>query len=516
VPEPATPPVEGEAAKTPRPGLRHRVISSAGWIGLGFGYSQLVRLAGSVVMAHLLFPQAFGLMALAVTFLTGLVLFSDLGIRTSVVQSPRGDDPEFLDTAWTLQIIRGLILWLASCALAWPAAWWRPQPEPDLVWLLPLFGLTAAIDGFTSTKVLSLHRHLDQRRAVLLEALIQTLATGTMIVWALSDPGVTALAAGPILGSVCRAVLSHLVLPGQRNRLRWDRASLKELVQFARWIYLGTVLTFLAGNLDRLVIGYLSITTLGVYHIAAQLTAAAILLMASVSGQLVFPLYSRMVGAGRELMPVFRRVHPAAGAAGAVLIAGVMGAGPTLIRLLYDSRYHDAGWILPLLAIGAWFQILEANAGSVLFATGRPKVSALSNAVKVLCLAIFIPLGTWLDGIRGLVLGLVLGDVARYLTTAIALRRHHFNVFRIDLAWTLFVAIAGFGSLLLGRLMLPNETPRPGLLQQLICFAVQGAVVVVAGGVIVLILKRKGVFAAPPPAVESSTSPARLLGEPGA
>lgn len=477
-------------------GLRRRVMSSAAWIGLGFGYGQLVRLAGSVVMARLLYPQAFGLMALAITFLTGLVLFSDLGIRTSVVQSPRGDQQDFLDTAWTLQIVRGALLWAGSCLLAWPAAYWRPAPEPDLLWLLPLFGLTAAIEGFTSTKLLRLHRHLQQGRAVLMEAIIQTAATGTMILWALADPGVTALAAGPMLGSLLRVGLSYRLLPGPRNRLRWDRSALKELAHFARWIYLGTVLTFLAGNVDRLVIGYLSIATLGVYHIAGQLVSAVVLLMGSVSGQLIFPAYSRVIGAGRDLGPVFRRVHLAAGAMAAVLIAGVIAAGPTLIRLLYDARYADAEWLVPLLAVGAWFQILEANAGAILFAQGTPKVSALSNAMKVVCLAAFIPLGSWLDGLRGLVLGLVVGDLARYLTTAIALRRRGIRIVRTDLAWTAFVAAVGLGMHALGGMAFPAGASPRASWQQLARFGMEGASVVLAGGLAVLGLWRRGLFAA--------------------
>lgn len=484
MPDPTPPPAD--AAPTKR-----TVVTSAAWVAAGFGYNQAIRLVSSVIIAHLLYPQALGLMALAVTFLTGLALFSDLGIRTSVVQSKRGDDPAFLDTAWTLQVIRGLVLWAAACAVAWPAAYWRPAAEPDLLWLLPLLGATAAIDGLTSTKLLTLHRHLSQKRAVLLEAAIQTVAVAAMLAWAVADRSVLSLTVGPILASVLRAGLSHVALPGRRNWFRWDRPSLRELVHVARWIYLGTVMTFIAGFADRFVVGYQSLETLGVYHIAGQLVLVAVALMAAASGQLIFPVYSRFIASGRGLAPAFRRLHPLAGALSAVLVAGLIGAGPTLVRVLYDARYHDAGWLLPLMAAGAWFQIIEANAGAVFLSQGRPRISALANTAKVVCLAALIPLGTWLDGLRGMVLALIAGDVARYLTTALALRREGINIFRSDLGWTLFVAGAGLGARWLGEAAFGGAAGRGALAVR---FLVEGAGVVMVWSVVMVALWRRGAF----------------------
>jgi O-antigen/teichoic acid export membrane protein len=472
--------------------MRQRVVSGALWIGVGFGYGQLLRLGCSVALARLLFPHAFGLMALAFTFLTGLMLFSDLGIRTSIVQNPRGDDPAFLDTAWSLQIVRGFLLWGAASLLARPAAEWRPQPEPDLLWLLPLFGLAMVVEGFTSTKVIVLQRHLAQKKAVLLEITVQTVSNGVMVAWAVLDPGVVALASGPVVAAFVKVVLSHAALPGHNNRPRWERAALRDLVHFARWIYVGTALTFLAGNVDKLVVGYRSLAVLGVYHIANQFVAAAVALMAAFSAQLIFPLYSRTLGSGEAFAPRLGRVHLAAGAAGALLLAGVLAAGPSLVRCLYDERYQEARWIMQLLALGAWLQVLEANAGAVLFAKGRPQFSALSNGVKVMCLAAFIPLGLWADGLRGLIIGFVLGDFARYLTTAITLRRNGVNIFPSDFGWTVFVVTIGLGFHFAGDAAFPGAAAG----ERAVRFLVEGAGVVAAWGIVVLVLRSRGAFRA--------------------
>jgi O-antigen/teichoic acid export membrane protein len=493
------PPPTAEPAPAPHgPVTRQRVVSSATWIALGFGYSQIVRLVSNVILAHYLSPHAFGLMALVITFQTGLVLFSDLGIRTSIVQNRRGDDRNFLNTAWTLQIIRGVILGVAACLLAYPAAYWRPNPEEDMLWLMPLFGGLLVVEGFVSTKLLSLHRHLAQGKVVLMDVITQMAGVSTTLIWALAiDRGVAALAVGPVITTFCRLFLSHLMLTGQKNTFGWERSALRELLHFGRWIYLSTVLSFLAGHVDKLVIGIVSIENLGVYNIAWQLSFSVVTFMAAVSSQLIFPLYSRLLHQGRDLRPILGRTHRAAGTLAAVFIAGLIAAGPTLIRCLYDQRYQAASWILPMLALGSWLQIAESNAAAILLAQGKPKQPALSNGVKVLCLCFTMPLGWQFDGLRGLIIGFIVGDLARYITTAAWIRLQHISIFGSDLAWTLFAVALGILGLKIGEFLLPDSTfpdnhPSRGWL--LVRFCAEGATVVVIWGIVALILRQRGYF----------------------
>lgn len=448
-----TPAVPGDDAQPPPPS-RGTIRASAVWIGLGFGYGQALRFVANVILAHLLFPEAFGLLAMAYTVMIGLLLFSDLGIRTSIVQNPRGDDPRFLNTAWTMQVLRGLLLGAIACALAWPVAFLRLQPEPRLLWIMPLLGLSAIIDGFASTKLLTLQRHMRQRRFVLIEVFTQTIGISVTVIWAAIDRNVLALAMGPIANSLAKTLISHL-LPGPINRFQWDRSSAYDLFHFAKWVYLSTVLYYLAGNADKLVVGYRSLELLGVYHIAAQLASVAVLLMTSIAAQLLFPLYSRSDHSANDFGLKVHKMHAMAGSAAAVLVAGTVAAGPTLIACLYDHRYQAAAWILPLLALGGWFQIIEGNAGQVLLAQGKPRFGAYGNGIKVICLAVFVPVGAWLDGLRGLIIGFVLGDLARYLFTAIVLERQRIRIFAADSGWTVFIAVAGVGTRIISDAIQP-------------------------------------------------------------
>ena len=466
--------------------------SSALWIGFGFGYGQVLRLVANVILAHLLFPEAFGVLALAFTVMVGLVLFSDLGIRTSIVQNPRGDEPSFLNTAWTLQVLRGFLLGALACALAWPVAFWRPQPEPRLLWLMPLLGFSAVIDGFVSTKLFTLQRHLRQRVVVLVDVITQTVGIGVTVAWAAMDGGVLALALGPIVQNILRTLASHLLLPGPGNHFAWDRSAVRDMLHFAKWVYLSTILYYLAGNADKLVVGFRSLEQLGVYHIAAQLASASVLLMASVAGNLLLPYYSRTLAAGNPLNSTVGKMHGLGASAAALLIAGTIAAGPTLIACLYDHRYQAAAWILPLLALGAWFQVIETNAAQVLLAQGKPRFGAYGNGIKVICLALFVPFGAWIDGLRGMIIGFIAGDIARYVFTAIVLERQRIHILASDFLWTIFMATLGVGTHVLSELIQPPyQEGRKNWGVLLVQLAIEGGLVVIAWGAVVLWLRGK-------------------------
>ncbi len=87
--------------------LQKKAIGASVWVIIGYGSSQCLRLISNLILTRLLVPELFGLMALVNTFIIGLNLFSDVGIRPSIIRSERGEDPLFLNTAWTLQVIRG-------------------------------------------------------------------------------------------------------------------------------------------------------------------------------------------------------------------------------------------------------------------------------------------------------------------------------------------------------------------------------------------------------------------------
>lgn len=425
--------------------LRRQALDSAAWVVAGMGCANLVRLAGNVALARLLFPEAFGVMALANVFMQGLLLFSDVGTGASIVRDRRGDDPAFLDTAWTLHLLRGLTICLLTVALASPVASFYGRSDPlarDLAYYLPVLGLSALIDGAASTRLHRYGRHLRSRQLTLLELHNQVVSTIVMVVAAWVYPSVWALVLGAVVRSALRTCLSHLVLEGPPNHLRLEPEAVRTLFRFGRWVLLSTILCFLAGQTDRLVLGrLLSLEELGIYGIALALSGMPAAVLSRLGSRVLFPALSR-IGDDAAQLAEARRGRVVFLCLGALFLAALVPNGPMVVDVLYDHRYQKAGWLLQLLLLGSWFQVLEGSNSAVLLARGDSRAVAAGNAVKLVAVLVLLPLGFASFGLRGAVLGLVVADVARYAVSAWLVTRAGVRVLGPDVGMTLALLVA--------------------------------------------------------------------------
>jgi O-antigen/teichoic acid export membrane protein len=466
--------------------MQRAVMSTALWIGGGYALTLIIRLASSCVMTRLVAPQVFGLMTLVNAFLVGLHMFSDVGIGTSIIQHARGDEDSFQNTAWSVQVLRGLLLWLCSALIAWPISCF--YDEPLLLWLIPAVGFTAALDGFNCTSMHTLGRRLMRGRLVLLDVAVAVAATAVTIGCITAvypeqvmevlrgqrerlayDQGlVWALVGGNVAAALLRTSCTHLLMPGFRNRWCWDPDSLRELMSFGKWVFLSTMCTFFAFQSDRLMVPkLLDFQTLGVYGIALSVVGVATSLMSLFAAQLVFPFYSRLQQAGHELRAEFAQVHGRAAAFAAVMVTGLLACGPTAIRAVYPPDFRAAGWMVVFLAVGAWFQMLEATAGAALLARGKAGAVTISNATKFLGLLLFVPTGFWLGsqlpatlalgefawqgGLSGMLLGFVASDVVRYFMVIFIARRNGMSAWRYDVCFSVLIVVIAVSAASAGR-----------------------------------------------------------------
>src|SRR6056297_1308444 len=270
--------------------LRARAMRGSMLTIVSFGGQNVLRLGSNLILTRILFPEAFGLMALVQVFITGLQMFSEFGVNASVIRSSRGEDPRFLDTAWTVQVLRGILLWLGIVALAGPAATF--YDEPLLETLLPVVGLTAILSGLSSINMVTVNRKLMLGRFTALELFTQFLGIVVMIVAALILESVWALVIGGLVQAASKALLSHIVLPGERARLAFERAAFGELFHFGKWIFLSTIAGFLLKHGDRAILGrYITLSDLAYYNIAFMLASMPYNLTGTLIERVLYPLY---------------------------------------------------------------------------------------------------------------------------------------------------------------------------------------------------------------------------------
>ncbi len=433
------------------PNLTQRVSRSSLFTLGGYGTSQVVRLASNLVLARILAPADFGLMVLVNVFIQGLQMFSDFGVGPSIIQSKRGDDPRFLDTAWTIQVGRGLILAGASWLAAPLVADW--YDEPRLCALIQVAGLTAVIAGFESTKLSTAYRHMQLGRRTVIDLAAQAVSMVVMIAWALVSPTVWSLVAGGIASGVAKVVLSHLALPGHADRFGFEKAAYRELVAFGKWIFVSTAITFLAMQIDRLLLGHMvPLDQLGVYGTAQQLAALPMLISVMMASAIVYPVLAAAVRSDPSTVGALtRRIREVLLPCGLFAILGLALLAPGFFRTLYDDRYAEASWIVVALMVPLWFLILTQSADRALMALGDTRALAICNAASLVGKLAGCLVGFRLGGLQGFILGLTAGTVAGHLVVQWMLGRHGISIWRQDARYSCIALALGVVGVLLPR-----------------------------------------------------------------
>jgi O-antigen/teichoic acid export membrane protein len=351
-------------------GTRAKAQRSSALVIFGFGTSNLLRLVSNLILTRLLFPEAFGLMALVFVFLTGLKLFSDVGFNLSIVQNKRGEDPTFLNTIWSLQIIRGIILFLASCALGYPAV--LIYDEPLLAQLLPAMGLTAFISGFTTTKVALANRYLQVGVLTFTDIASQIVSLTITVILAWMTESVWSLVIGAILGTFVKVIAQHVMLKGPKNYWYIERAAAWEALHFGKYIFLSSIAGFLIIQSDRAILGaYVSLAELGIFTVGFIFASLPLELNRAIGSKVIFPLFSKFpTKDSAENRSKVLRARQLTLFAFAVVSAVLSVASVPMIDLLYDSRYHDAGAILALMGFTAGAYLAQSNYNGAFLAAG--------------------------------------------------------------------------------------------------------------------------------------------------
>lgn len=436
----------------PAPESHGHAVKGGAYTIAGFLTTQLLRMGGNIVLTRMLNSEAFGIMAIVHTFLTGLALFSDIGIGPSIIQNQRGDDPKFLNTAWTLQLGRGVILSGLAAAAAVPVAWFFEAPA--LASLIPVAALAGLIEGSQSVKHFTTQRHLTLGRLTLIEVLSQVAALVVMLTWASITPSVWALVAGGLTGALTDVLLSHTILRGYNARFGWDKRAAHSLITFGRWIFISTLLTFTVTQADRLIFGKMvPLGMLGVYSIALTVATVPSSAMRALASRVMFPLFSGAQRRDSQFQEVFRSARRLHMVMSGYALSGFIGGGSVAIKLVYDSRYYEAGWMLQLLAVAYWCGTPEATNTQAALAAGQPRWVAAGHFAKLIGMIALMPLGYHLGGFPGALIGFVASELMRYAASALAAYKLKLPALKQDLGFTLVVAVASFAAWFGARLL---------------------------------------------------------------
>jgi O-antigen/teichoic acid export membrane protein len=406
------------------------------WIVFGYGLSQLLRLCSNLLLTRLLVPELFGLMALMHSFAIAVSMFSDIGIGTSIIQNNRSDDTDFLNTAWTMQFLRGLVLWIVCLSISWPVS--LLYQDSRIIWILPITSLTILIGGLNSTSIFSLNKQLFVDRLVKLELFTQIISTAVMLLYAWFSPSIWALIFGNLVASTIHMIWSHRLTSSYHNSFHWDSDAAKEILSFGKWVFVSTALTFLSAQVDNLVLGKIfSLEFLGVYIIASVFANIPRQIIGQLSTKLIYPMIFLQIQLQRDVLrlkimakrrPILLFVAP--------FLAILIGFGDLIILTLYDARYSHGAWIMPILAMGLWPRVLSYTIDPVFLALGVPKYIAYGNLLVFIVVALGVPMMFNIYGITAVIVVIGFKELFSYIVVYYGLRKVELGVGRQDIIFT--------------------------------------------------------------------------------
>jgi O-antigen/teichoic acid export membrane protein len=328
--------------------------------GLGF-----VR---TIILAHLLAPADFGVFGLTVLALSALDTLSQTGFDEALIQT-REDPGVYLNTVWTVHIVRGAVVALVlAIAAPWLASFFN---EPAATGIFRLVGLSVFLNGLTNPGVVLFRRDLDFRRQAFLLAGGSVTELVVAVGIALVVPSAWALAFGMIARSIGRATLSYRIHPF-RPRLAFDFARFHELYRFGRVVLLQGIVIFLVTQGDDAFVGkLLGAAALAFYQMAYRFSNLAATEIAQVVGSVTFPALASLQHDRARLGGALLRSIELTTLVSLPLSAATLVLAPDFTMAVLGPKWMPIVPAMQVLAVFGALRSIGASVGPAYLATAR-------------------------------------------------------------------------------------------------------------------------------------------------
>lgn len=384
------------------PGLGRQMAKGAAWMVFMQVAIRIIGLISMVILARLLVPADFGLIALAMMVYGLLEVFGQFGFDVVLIQNQQAGRQHY-DTAWTLTVIRNTVIAAILVAGAPLAASFFDEPRIEAIfyWL----ALAAFVEGFANIGVVNFRKDLEFHKdfVFMVGTKLGTFAVAVPLAFAWQN--YWALVAGIVAGAFIRVVLGYY-MNAYRPRLSLSRLS--EIVNFSAWLVSSNILRYIQNRSDIFLVGKLvGPAGLGIYSVAYEISNLATTELISPIRRALLPGYSRIADEEIKVRRSFLDGTALIVAVGVPIAAGVGLTAEIFIPLLLGKNWLDAIPIVQILAISGFLQVGTATTSPILIATGKPHLVTYGLACSVI---VGIPVMIW-GGMNWGIVGVTWGVV---------------------------------------------------------------------------------------------------------
>lgn len=344
---------------------------------------RVLGIVSTMVLARLLMPEDFGMIAMAMSFVAIVDLLWSFSFDSALIQNHQARRAHY-DTAWTLNVALGLFIGIGLLALAYPASWF--YEDPRLVPLISCLALGSVVQGFENIGVVAFRKDLRFGMEFAYQASRKFAGFLVTIPLAFILRNYWALAIGMVTGRAAALVISYWAHP-YRPRLCLEAR--QSLVNFSKWLFLNNLLFSIQMRAQDFVIGKFSGPKgLGLYNVAYEIATLPTTGIVFPINRAVFPGFSRLA---REPHALLRGYVDVVGLIALLVLPAGFGIAATaelLIPVFLGDKWLDAIPVVQILAFYGTLAALSSVFSPTFLALGRPKMLSVFTVINV---ALFVP-----------------------------------------------------------------------------------------------------------------------------
>ena len=394
-------------AKSPRSdlSLSQRAIRGGVWVFALNITNRLLGLIRTIVLARVLAPGDFGVMGIALLTMFTLEIFSKMGFDIALIQK-KEDTNAYLDTAWTIQVMRGILIFSILFVSAPLVGAFFDVPKA--VAIVRVIAFAELFKGFASIGVIYFLKELEFNKQFLYQfsRIIADLAVA--IPAALILRSVWALAFGLLSGLLVQLVVSYIIHP-YRPKLEINRDKFRDLFSFGKWILSSSILIFIVTQGDDIFVGkLLGSAALGLYQMAFRISNISATEVTHVISQVTFPVYAKLQDNVPELRNAYLKVLQVTAFLSFPIGVLLLILAPDFTRLFLGEKWMPMVRAIQVLCIFGVIRSLAATCGPLFSGTNNPRFTTITSFIKLIFLAILIYPLTRKWGITGTALATTL------------------------------------------------------------------------------------------------------------
>lgn len=424
--------------------LTSKVISGSFWVVVSRLARRSVGLISAVILARILSPTDYGLVAVGLLCVSLFRIFTEVGIKPNLIQE-RDHNADLLSTAWTLEVTRGLVICVVIFFMAPIGADFFHQPAATPI--IRAMSVIPLLSSIANIKIIYFQRELEFHKQFIYEFSGAVVGIITAVISALILRNAWALVFGQVAAELTLTILSYIFFP-ELPRITFERHSLRKLYTFGKWVFLGGIVSYFAMEGDKYFVGRLfGVELLGMYKMASMLTRIITDEFGKSITKVFFPAYSKISGDLYKLKSVFLKSYETLLSILAPSCLGLFIIADDFIPVILGNKWLGMIPLLKLLALAAFVRTFCISGSGLFYSLNKPKYNATCEIIRAAVLLILLLILPNIIGVSGVIIALIVANASPFILHLI-LWNHSLDIKTNDLLKIYFPLILSLSVML--------------------------------------------------------------------